>query len=119
MYACEAASTPAIAATIPGSSPERVGCLRTYIIMIVYLIWLHGHGMTLYVHAYMVMDYLSDVIIFCVFLELSKVVDKWSHTGREVKHTIDKFTEGNTAYYTCVDRYLQSHKYEYTLLEIS
>ena len=46
----------------------------------------------------MIMDNMLNVVILCILLELSKVVDQRSHAGREVKHTVHKFTKRNMTY---------------------
>ena len=47
---------------------------------------------------YVIMDDLSDVVILCHLLQLSKVIDQRSHAGREVKHTVHQLAERDLAF---------------------
>ena len=47
---------------------------------------------------YVIMDDLSDVVILRHLLQLSKVIDQRSHTGREVKHTVHQLAERDLAF---------------------
>jgi hypothetical protein len=45
----------------------------------------------------MIMDNLSDIVIFSSFFELTKVINQRSHAGRKVKYTIYQLTQGDLA----------------------
>ena len=47
--------------------------------------------------SHMIMDNLFDVITLSPLLQLSKIIYQWSHTGREVQHTIYQLTQGDLA----------------------
>ena len=37
---------------------------------------------------HMVMDYLGGIVSLSVSVELTKVIDQWSHTGRKVNNPV-------------------------------
>ena len=45
------------------------------------------------VATYMIVDYLPDIVTLSASIELSKVIHKRSHAGRQVQHTIHQLTK--------------------------
>ena len=69
----------------------------------------------------MITDNMLNVVILCILLKLSKVIDQRSHTGREVKHTVHKFTQRNTTYKYEMNKkkLFQNERTEYLVFAVS